>query len=26
MTPGQMVDVKILKALDYDLIGEKLHA
>ena len=26
MMPGQMVDVKILKALDYDLIGEKLHA
>ena len=23
---GEMIDVKIIKALDYDLIGEKLHA
>ena len=26
MTRGQIVDVKITEALDYDLIGEKLHA
>jgi ribosomal protein S12 methylthiotransferase len=26
MTRGEMVDVKIVKGLDYDLIGEKLHA
>jgi tRNA A37 methylthiotransferase MiaB len=24
--PGDMIDVKITGALDYDLIGEKLHA